>query len=120
MTSIPDRHGVATRRVRPEDWAALKALRVAMLADTPIAFSETVEKARRRPDDEWIARATKGSTSEAVATWVAESDREIVGMLAGLADDARTWIVSVYLDPGYRGLGLLGELLEHAATWSLE
>jgi ribosomal protein S18 acetylase RimI-like enzyme len=91
-----------------------------MLADTPIAYIETVEQAERRGDDEWIARATTGSTSTEVATWVVEDGADVVGMLVGLADGERTWIVSVYIAPGYRGHGLIDRLVEVAAAWSLE
>jgi ribosomal protein S18 acetylase RimI-like enzyme len=108
------------RRVRPEDWPALRDLRLEMLADTPIAYIETVEQAKQRSDAEWIARASTGSVSHRMATRVVDHGGDIVGTLIGLADEKRTWIVSVYLDPAYRGQGLIEWLVDEAAAWSIE
>ena len=44
--------GIAER-----DWAHLRALRLEMLADTPLAFLETLDDARAEPESQWRARA---------------------------------------------------------------
>ncbi|MCW2778558.1 MAG: acetyltransferase, partial [Frankiales bacterium] len=49
------------RRVVPGDWPVLRALRLEMLQDTPLAFLETHADALARSDDEWRYRATRGS-----------------------------------------------------------
>ncbi|MDQ1513892.1 MAG: hypothetical protein QOC59_1734, partial [Microbacteriaceae bacterium] len=47
--------------VRPteeDDWQAVRALRLEMLQDTPIAYLETFEQALDRPEAHWRDRAT--------------------------------------------------------------
>ena len=44
------------RRVRPEDAGRMRALRLEMLADAPLAFLETLADAAARPHNEHAAR----------------------------------------------------------------
>ena len=64
--------GTATvRRVRPADAARMRALRLEMLADAPLAFLETLAEAAARPHAEYGARIAEISFGDEVAQFVA-------------------------------------------------
>ncbi|HEX5596891.1 MAG TPA: GNAT family N-acetyltransferase [Micromonosporaceae bacterium] len=109
------------RRIRPADAARLRALRLEMLADAPLAFLETVAEAAARPHPEFVARTVEASTGDYIARFVAEAGGRLVGHLGGVAapdDPNLTLIFAVYLTRTWRGRGLLSELVEAAAAWS--
>src|SRR4051812_6071400 len=45
---------VGVRRVRADEWATLRRVRLAALLDAPTAFSSTHEMEAERADDDWI------------------------------------------------------------------
>ncbi|HEX5542884.1 MAG TPA: GNAT family N-acetyltransferase [Micromonospora sp.] len=111
----------AVRRIRPADAARMRALRLEMLADSPLAFLETVAEAAARPHPEFVARVVQACAGDHIARFVADTGGRLVGHLGALADPGdptRTLIFAVYLSPAWRGSGLLAELVEAAAAWS--
>ena len=115
--------GTATvRRVRPADTARMRALRIEMLADTPLAFLETLAQAAARSHAEYGARIAEVSFGDEVAQFVAVApDGRFVGHAGGvIAPDDRslTVVFAVYVSPAWRGNGILGELTEAVAAWS--
>ena len=115
--SLPD--PVVVRRIRRDDWPRQRALRLEMLADTPIAFGERVETARTRRDEYWIARNSEHVASTNSAQWVLDVGDRLVGTMACFEDgQGRVHVVSVYLSPTYRGAGYLDRLLEEVANWA--
>lgn len=95
-------------RFGPEDWAVLRALRLAALADAPEAFGTTAERERARDEGEWRARI--GADSLFLAAY---RDGVPVG-LAGAVNRAsipsrdadRDWeLVSMWVTPAARGSG---------------
>ena len=65
---------VEVRRVRPSDAAITRALRLEMLADSPLAFLETLAQAAARPHAEYAARIAANSTGDRVAQFIAVAD----------------------------------------------
>ncbi len=67
---------IAVRRITPEDWREVKALRLQALADpaAPMAFLDTVEHAAAQPDRFWQERAANASGDAAAAQFVAIAD----------------------------------------------
>jgi ribosomal protein S18 acetylase RimI-like enzyme len=109
------------RRVRPDDSARMRALRLEMLADTPLAFLETLAEAAARPHDEFRARVARNAVGDAVSQFVAEVDGRFVGHAGGVAalqEPDLTVIFAVYITPEYRGSGLLAHLVDAVAAWS--
>ncbi|MCT1476467.1 GNAT family N-acetyltransferase [Microbacterium sp. p3-SID336] len=115
---------VAVRRIEPQDWAEVKALRLRALADpvAPIAFLDTVEHARTQPDRFWQDRAANAAGDAAAAQFVAITDE---GAWVGTAtvlphreEAAAGLVVGVYVVPEQRGGGVIDALLEAAAQWS--
>lgn len=122
-TSVPGRATATVRRIRPTDAARMRALRLEMLADSPLAFLETIAEAAARPHPEFAARVARASAGTGIAQFVADPSGAFVGHLGGLAspdEPTVTLIFAVYLTPTWRGSGLLAELVEAAAAWSRE
>jgi GNAT superfamily N-acetyltransferase len=110
------------RRVRPADTARMRALRIEMLADSPLAFLETLAQAAARSHAEYGARIAEVSAGHQVAQFVAEApDGRFVGHAGGVVapdDPALTVVFAVYVTPAWRGRGLLGPLTDAVAAWS--
>ncbi|MFB9239834.1 GNAT family N-acetyltransferase [Plantactinospora siamensis] len=111
------------RRVAAADAARMRALRLEMLADSPLAFLETVAQAAARPHAEFAARVAECATGPRRGQFVADAGGRLVGHAGGTVapyDPNLTVIFAVYLTPAWRGSGLLGELVEAVAAWSRE
>ena len=112
---------VVIRRIRADDWRRQRALRLEMLADTPMAYSETLARARARPDAYWQGRAAEQARSVTGAQWVVDVGDRLVGTMACFADaSGRVHVVGVYLSPEYRGRGLLDSLFDAVRHWARE
>ncbi|WFE30703.1 GNAT family N-acetyltransferase [Solwaraspora sp. WMMD791] len=108
----------------------MRALRLEMLADSPLAYLETLADAAARPHDEYAARVARAATGTTLAQFVAEAaagpaqrrtgGRFVahVGAHAASDDPATTVLYAVYVSPPWRGQGLLGALLDAVADWS--
>jgi ribosomal protein S18 acetylase RimI-like enzyme len=109
--------------LEPADWPALKAARLAALADAPEAFASTLEHEREYTDQqwqEWLAStvATFGAFRAGEERTPAEA--RIAGMAAarvrprpGQADEHAEWrLMSVWLSPDLRGTGVATRLVD--------
>ncbi|MEV0728809.1 GNAT family N-acetyltransferase [Polymorphospora sp. NPDC051019] len=111
----------AVRRLRPSDTARMRAMRLEMLADTPLAFLETLAEAAARPHAEFAARVARVSAGDDVAQFVAEVDGRFVAHAGGVVspdEPTLTVVYAVYVTPEHRGSGVLGALLDSVARWS--
>ncbi|RIV37287.1 GNAT family N-acetyltransferase [Micromonospora radicis] len=109
------------RRVRPTDTGRMRALRLEMLADAPLAFLETVAEAAARPHAEYAARIAQVSAGPASAQFVADPGGRLVGHAGGVAhptEPGLTVLYAIYVTPTRRGSGLLAELVDAVAAWS--
>jgi GNAT superfamily N-acetyltransferase len=112
---------VSVRRIRPGDTARMRALRLEMLADSPLAFLETLADAAARPHAEFAARVARNAVGTTTAQFVADSGGRLVGHAGGHAapeNPGLTVIFAVYISPAWRGSGLLAHLIEAVAAWS--
>lgn len=111
---------VLVRRVVEADWAALRDIRLEMLADSPTAYLETVDDARDRTEGEWRFRAQRGSAGAENLGLAAEDENgHWVGFLACFVDGpGRGHVVSVYVTPEQRGTGLATRLLDGVVSWA--
>ncbi|WBB55335.1 GNAT family N-acetyltransferase [Verrucosispora sp. WMMD573] len=124
MTSATDGTGLrraVIRRVEPPDAARMRALRLEMLADAPLAFLETIAEAAARPHAEYAARVAQVSAGPGTAQFVADPGGRLVGHAGGMAHPAEpgvTVLYAVYITPSWRGTGLLADLVDGVAAWS--
>lgn len=94
------------RRFQAEDWAALREVRLAALAESPYAFFSTLAGEADRDEAGW--RDWTGRT----VLYGAWRDGQPVG-LAGTfrRDDGRWHIVSMWVAPAVRGTGVAARLV---------
>ncbi|WP_158864617.1 GNAT family N-acetyltransferase [Leifsonia sp. AG29] len=112
--------------VRPSteaDWMAYRELRFEMLADTPLAYLETLETARRHDDEHWRRRAANASPSSRLFAAVAPDGRWL-GTMGGYhsARSREPHLVGVYVTPSFRGRehGMADALLDAVVDWASE
>ena len=107
------------RRVRPDDWRALRDLRLRALESDPDAFGSTLAEALSRPDEEWQSRAASTDT----VTFVAETPDGLVGMGSVGPAPERPGIAAIYgmwVAPEARGQGIGGSLMDILEAWARE
>jgi GNAT superfamily N-acetyltransferase len=113
------------RRSVQDDWEQFRALRLEMLADTPIGFTERLETAQLRGEADWrmkTARVGENNVRFAAIT----GDGDWIGTMGGYIepDVAGPILFGVYVTPRFRGDrfgvtdGLLSAVEEWAATRS--
>lgn len=111
------------RRLRPGNWPLLKAVRLEMLADTPMAYVESLQAARRQTDAQWQERASAMSADDSVTLIADEGGRgsrirALMRVVVKHPQDPgralQAMLISVYVAPEYRGLGLADQLLREA------
>ncbi|MFD6422795.1 GNAT family N-acetyltransferase [Streptomyces sp. NPDC060198] len=122
------------RRVRGEEWPAVRELRLMALQDpaAPVAFLETYESAAEEPDSFWQQRAAGGAEGNEVAQFVAEAaDGRWMGSVTvlversgredafgGKAEAVQGHLVGVFVRPEARGTGLTDALFRSAEEWA--
>lgn len=126
---------IAVRRVRADEGARVRELRLRAVSDpvASIAFLTTREEELERDSAFWNERAAGGAAGQAAAMFVAEDGDAWVGSVTVLVRRAgdvdhtarrlstgRADIVGVYVAPEARGSGAIDALLDAAARWSAE
>jgi len=109
------------RRLAPEEWAVLRALRLAALTDSPDQFGETVLVASRRVAEEWSALTSTSTPGAASDTYVAEVDGVPVGMAFAIRDavDASVGrLGGMWVAPNARGCGIGMALVTAVVDWA--
>lgn len=113
---------VVVRRVVEDDWQLLRDVRLEMLADTPLAYLETVLDAEQRSEGEWRFRAQRGSSGNTDLALAAEDPARPGRWLAYLAcfvdGPGQGHVVSVYVAASQRGTGLAARMLDAVLTWA--
>jgi len=98
---------IEVRATTADDWQQVRALRLEMLADTPIAFGETLEAAQRVTEAGWRERGRRGANPHSTALVAIDLDTGAwAGIMGGYVDDAvgsKPLLVGVYVSPAYRG-----------------
>ena len=121
-TLAPDRTGTV-HRVTPADAGRMRALRLEMLADSPLAFLETLAQAAARSHDDYRRRIVQASSGDRLAQFVADPGGRLIGHAGGTVlpeEPGVTIVFAVYITPERRGGGVLAELVDAVAHWSRE
>ena len=111
------------RRVTVDDAARMRALRLEMLADSPLAFLETLATAAARPHAAYRARIAQAASGRQLAQFIADPGGRLIGHAGGTVmpeDPSTTVVFAVYLTPAYRGGKVLADLIDAVAGWSRE
>jgi ribosomal protein S18 acetylase RimI-like enzyme len=103
----------ADREVRigvaePRDWPVVRAVRLAALSDTPLAFGSTHARESSLTEAEWLLRFTR-------CTWfLARRGDSTVGVAACLRSDDQPFsaeLASMWVRADHRGTGIATELV---------
>jgi GNAT superfamily N-acetyltransferase len=108
-------------RVSRADAARMRALRIEMLADSPLAFLETLAQAAARPHEQFKDRVAYASAGFELAQFVADPGGRLIGHAGGAAlpgEPDVTVVFAVYITPARRGGTVLAELIDAVAGWS--
>jgi RimJ/RimL family protein N-acetyltransferase len=117
------------RRVTRADAARMRALRLEMLADSPLAFLETLAQAAARSHEGYRQRIAQASVGGQLAQFIADPGSALsghpgsalIGHAGGVVlpeEPDVTVVFAVYLTPAYRGGKVLAELIDAVADWS--
>lgn len=85
------------------NWEELKTIRLASLKESPKAFSASYEAALNRSESEWKARA---SGREGCNFFIAKIGSQSVGIIGGVHKTGQYELVSMWVSPDQRGLGI--------------
>lgn len=95
-------------RATSDDWAAIRDVRLAALAESPSAFGSTLARESEFDEDRW--RSWAGTA----AVFIATGDGVPCGMAVGVPGETGEdrMLVAVWVRPQWRGQGASGLLLE--------
>lgn len=114
--------GITIRPTTEADWEAVRALRLEMLRDTPMAYAEHLADAEQLDETEWRARGRRGQDTGGTALVAIDADGRWVGAMGSFIPDAviGPLLVGVYVAPSHRGraAGVTDALLDAIESWA--
>ena len=97
-----------------------KDIRLRALQDSPAAFSSTYAEESKLTDADWHKRATQWSSAKSVG-YLALDAGSAVGIAAGVLDHSdpkRADLMSMWIAPTHRRLGIGRTLVDAVAAWA--
>jgi GNAT superfamily N-acetyltransferase len=98
-----------------EEGHRLRAIRLRSLQDAPDAFGSTFEELLARPLDDWSQQLRD------LTTFVAHDEGGDIGLVRCVRDDREldtAWLISMWVAPERRRMGVGGRLVEAVASWA--
>jgi ribosomal protein S18 acetylase RimI-like enzyme len=112
---------ITVTTVRPENWVEFRDIRLQMLADTPIAFGETLEHAEATTEAGWLARIARATQPDRTAVAAVDDAGRWVGTMSAYvsAPDVAT-VAAVWVAPEHRGAeaGVTDQLMDALVEWA--
>jgi ribosomal protein S18 acetylase RimI-like enzyme len=112
---------VTVRRVRADEGAVLRVVRLAALLESPSAFGSSHAAEVDQPDGHWSSRASLGASGARVATFLAIVDQSVVGIAGGYRFDpvgSSIELVSMWVSPAKRRAGIAAKLVQAVVGWA--
>src|SRR5262245_26625592 len=109
------------RRIRAEDWALVREVRLAGLADSPDSFASTYADEARLPDEAWQARAQACAEGGPAAAFAAFHDGVACGLAIGIPlgnELATIELNGRWVAPAARRKGTARALVEAVCDWA--
>ena len=112
---------MSLRRLGPEDWRAVRAVRLAGLREAPGNFFASMEQAQALPDRYWADLLAQETT----ALFGAFAGEDLVGLTGIFTDrddpSGRTALLGMtYLAPAHRGSGVGHRFFAERLSWARE
>ena len=114
-------HMAEVRQLKSEEWELMKRVRLAALADSPEAFSSTLDRERQFTDEMWRERTRASAEGINSFCAVALDDATEAGIAVGLNDDeerTHCYLVSMWVAPAFRGTDVARILVESVSSWA--
>jgi GNAT superfamily N-acetyltransferase len=106
------------RRMREDDWAQVREIRLVALQDSPTAFASTYQREVAFDEATWRSR------TRTAAWFLAYDGTRAVGLVAGIHEEGapagERHVVSFWVAPERRGRGVAGALLDTVIDWARE
>jgi ribosomal protein S18 acetylase RimI-like enzyme len=109
---------IVVREITVDDWELLREVRLAALAEAPQAFASTHAGESALTEEQW-----RGRISERSVMFFARQDSDgsaPLGLAGVYIQDADANLVSMWVRPSGRGLGVGEALVQAAASWAKE
>jgi GNAT superfamily N-acetyltransferase len=111
--------GVRVRRVRADEAATLRAIRLRALDDTPLAFGSTHAREAAYPAERWETWARESAAGAARATFLAVDRADApVGLAFAVVDGEAAHLYSMWVAPEARGIGTGAALVAAVLDWT--
>ena len=101
------------RPAGPDDWATYRDIRLAALADAPMAFGSTLAREQDYTETRWRELMT---TSQVFIGYVDDKPLAVAAGLPRVDGDAE--LVAVWAHPSARGTGLAAAVVGAVMTWA--
>ena len=108
---------ILVREATPEDWQAMRDVRLAALREAPQAFASTAEREAAYSEQEWRAWTQVGGHGVMYLAEVAGLP-EPAGMAGVLAGHDGADLIAMWVRPAARGQKVGEALIEAAAEWA--
>lgn len=117
----PEGPGLLVRRIRADEGDLLRQVRLDSIAESPGDFTTRLADARDRPVEMWERVAQVHATADDQATWFAEVDGDMAGMVSAFrTEDGAVTMTSLWSTPGYRRAGVADVLVATVRDWAHE
>ena len=104
------------REARPDEWEALRELRLRSLAESPAAFARSAEEEQAFPEAVWRERAASHPDR---AVFVLEgASGDLAGAAVGLDEGDAVRVGGMWVAPERRGEGHGRALIEAVLGWA--
>ena len=106
---------VLVREVAADDWELMRDVRLTALADAPYAFGSSYAREAAFTEAQW-----RGRFNERSVTFFAygDADSAPAGLAGVYVEDGAANLVSMWVRPAARGLGVGEALIEAAVSWA--
>lgn len=103
---------IEVRQATAEDWADLRAIRVAALTDSPSAFGASLERELDYDEERWR------SWPESCGVFLGRRGDEPVAIAGGQPDRDEVKLISVWARPSVRGGGAGAAVVRAVIDWA--
>jgi len=103
-------------RLNTAAWPRLRGVRLRALADEPDAFASSAQRESEYGESQWRRLLELGPW------WLAVAAGADVGIVAGALhrEFGTPWVLSMWVDPRWRGTGVAPALLDKVVDWAAE
>jgi ribosomal protein S18 acetylase RimI-like enzyme len=107
---------IVVREITQDDWEQMRDVRLAALAEAPSAFGSSYAREVAFTEEQWRGRINDRSVTFFARVYSA--DAAPAGLAGVYVDGGNANLVSMWVSPSARGLGVGKALIEAAAAWA--